>query len=68
IQYLTKLRIEQSIVLLRETDATIDQIARSIGFTNGSYFSKVFREWVGCPPGEFRVARVHLSFSQMFFN
>lgn len=67
IQYLTKLRIERSIELLRETDANVDEIARAVGFTNGSYFSKVFRDWVGCPPGEFRTGKSHLTFSSMIF-
>lgn len=68
IQYLTKLRIERSIELLRETDANVDEIARAVGFTGGSYFSKVFRDWVGCPPGEFRTGKSHLTFSSMIFH
>ncbi|MCT2535978.1 AraC family transcriptional regulator [Aquibacillus koreensis] len=57
IQYLTKVRMEKAIQLLRFADLSIEQIARNIGYANGSYFIKVFRQWVGYPPGEFKSGR-----------
>ncbi|MEH7116711.1 AraC family transcriptional regulator, partial [Neobacillus vireti] len=39
------------------TDLTIEEIARNIGYANGSYFIKVFREWIGFSPGEFRLGK-----------
>lgn len=54
IQYLTKTRINKSIELLRNEELTIDDIALKVGFSNGNYFSKVFRSSLGVPPGEYR--------------
>ncbi|QGQ94450.1 AraC family transcriptional regulator [Paenibacillus psychroresistens] len=57
IEYLTKIRMEKSIEYLRQTQLTMDEIARKLGYSNGSYYSKVFHKWVGFPPGEFRSGR-----------
>jgi AraC-like DNA-binding protein len=57
IEYLTKIRIEKSIDYLRHSSLSIDEIAKKVGYANGSYYIKVFRQWVGFPPGEFRLGR-----------
>lgn len=57
IDYLTKIRMEKAVGLLRGTELSIEEIARKIGYASGSYFIKVFRHWVGFPPGEFRLGR-----------
>lgn len=57
IQYLTNIRINQSIELLKNGDLTIDDIAQKVGFSNGNYFGKVFRSLLGIPPGEYRHTR-----------
>jgi AraC-like DNA-binding protein len=54
LEYLNKLRIENAVELLRTTEMTLDSVAQSVGFANGNYFSKVFRQWVGIAPGKFR--------------
>ncbi len=68
IEYLTKIRMEQAVKLLRHTDLSIDEIAREIGYSNGSYFIKVFRQWIGFPPGEFRLGRDLASVNQLKFD
>ncbi|MBO1510255.1 AraC family transcriptional regulator [Metabacillus bambusae] len=68
IEYLTKIRMERAIKLLRHTELTIDEIAREIGYSNGSYFIKVFRQWLGFPPGEFRLGRDLASVNQLKFD
>lgn len=54
LQYLTKLRLENALFLLLNTDDTVDTIARSCGFLNGNYFAKVFRRYLQCSPEEYR--------------
>jgi len=54
IQYLKKVRMNKAIELLKDDTLTIDEIAINVGFSNGNYFSKVFRSSLGLPPGEFR--------------
>ncbi|MBP3950939.1 helix-turn-helix domain-containing protein [Bacillus suaedae] len=65
IEYLTKIRIEHAVRLLRETDVTIEEIARTVGYANGSYFIKVFRKWIGFSPGDFRAGRQLTSINQL---
>lgn len=57
VQYITDRRIDYACRLLRETDAPINGIAMQAGFANFAYFSKVFREAMGCTPMEYRKRR-----------
>lgn len=52
--YLTQHRVDVAARLLSETNASVTQIALQCGFTNSSYFGKVFRQMIGCSPREFR--------------
>ncbi len=54
IQYLTTIRINKSIDLLKDKKLTIDEVALKVGFSNGNYFGKVFRSALGISPGEYR--------------
>lgn len=54
ISYLASYRIEQSLPLLRETSLGISDIAARCGFAVPSYFTKTFREHIGCSPREYR--------------
>lgn len=68
IEYLTKIRIERAVYLLRQTDLTIEDIAKAIGYSNGSYFIKVFRQWLGFSPGEFRLGKDLATITQLKFD
>ena len=48
------MRIEESRRLLLNTDYSLADIAVAVGFTDQSYFCKVFRNLVGLSPGRFR--------------
>ncbi len=39
---------------LKTTDATIKEIALSLGFTNQAFFNKYFKQHVGMTPQEYR--------------
>ena len=54
MEYLTELRIEQAKKMLRETDMTVGEISYDIGFSDTSYFSKVFLKTVGISPTHYR--------------
>lgn len=54
IQYLTELRIEKSLSMLADKDHKINDIAVSVGFDNGNYFSKIFKKQKGISPKNFR--------------
>ena len=54
INYLISRRIEESRYLLQETNMSMSQIARVLGFSSASYFSQSFRRAEGISPIEYR--------------
>lgn len=49
-EYITKKRLDQGRHLLLTTDMSIKEIAKSIGFYNADYFSKLFKARFGVTP------------------
>jgi AraC-like DNA-binding protein len=68
MEYITKVRIEKAITLLRTTNYSIEEIAEQVGYASSSYFIKVFRSWVGFSPGEFRSGKDLLLINEFRFN
>ena len=56
VQYLTRLRLNQAKVYLRNTDFTLATIAGLCGFRDPYYLSKTFRKNLGLSPDAFRRA------------
>ena len=54
IAYLQRYRVNQAKHLLRDTDRAITEIALDVGFSDNSYFSRVFRRITGMSPEKFR--------------
>lgn len=52
--YITQRRMEKAKEYLQHSGLTVSRIAMEVGYTNFSYFSKNFRDYVGCTPNEFR--------------
>lgn len=57
MEYVCNYRIEKSIGLLEESDHTVTEIAYETGFSEGSYYSKMFRKRMGISPAQYR--RMH---------
>lgn len=51
---LAKMRIEKARELLAHTEKSIVEIGFDCGFSDQSYFTKVFQKYVGKTPGEYR--------------
>jgi AraC-like DNA-binding protein len=51
---LNKFRVEQACALMDESSLNINQIALDCGFSDQSYFSKVFHRYVGTTPKQYR--------------
>ncbi|WP_088340903.1 helix-turn-helix domain-containing protein [Robiginitalea sediminis] len=51
-QFIRRIRLDQSLEMLREGNLTISEISYQVGFGSTSYFIKCFREQYGYPPGE----------------
>jgi AraC-like DNA-binding protein len=54
LEYLTKYRIEQSKLLLINTDLPICDIGEKVGFNSPSYFTRCFMKHVNISPLQFR--------------
>jgi len=54
--YLTRWRMDLAATRLRDTDDTLDAIARSVGYTSVYAFSRAFRRARSQAPGQFRAA------------
>lgn len=52
--YLTRLRMEHSKMLLLTEDRQIADVASVVGFDDQSYFCKVFKKYVGVTPDAYR--------------
>lgn len=53
--YLTKYRIREACRLLTDTSLSIQSVANSVGYENGMYFSRIFRQETGMTPSQFRI-------------
>ncbi|MBE5684707.1 MAG: AraC family transcriptional regulator [Ruminococcus sp.] len=49
-----QLKLTEAKRLLPSTDMTLDDIAWHLGFSNGNYFSKVFKKNCQMSPSEYR--------------
>ena len=54
IEYLTEYRITIARKLLKQKDASISEIAASVGYDDAKYFSKTFKKVVGASPAEYK--------------
>ena len=53
--YITELKLSIAKRMLSDGDMTINEIACELGFSDQSYFSKVFSAKYGIPPSEYRL-------------
>lgn len=54
IAYLNRFRLRQARRLLRSNTMNISEIANAVGFSDGAYFSRVFRKDMGMSPSDYR--------------
>lgn len=52
--YINRLRIEQAMSLLVNTNLNINEISCEVGFTYPRYFSSTFKSMTGMTPKQFR--------------
>lgn len=57
--YIMKTRVEEAKYYIRYTNTKISDIAIFYQFCNQSYFTQVFRKFIGCTPNEYRVKYNH---------
>jgi AraC-like DNA-binding protein len=54
IKYLQRYRIHLAKKMLKETALSVTEIAWAVGFSDSSYFSRVFHRETGLPPETYR--------------
>ena len=54
-QYLNERRLEQAGILIRGGKMTLGEVAHAVGYANGGYFSRRFKEKYGVTPKQFSV-------------
>lgn len=54
MDYVTKVRLEEAKKLLRNHNYNIDEISEKLGYSDPSYFSRVFKRYEGVSPKQFR--------------
>jgi len=54
VEYINQYRITRSKELLTSTSFTVSEIAERAGYCNNVTFTRNFKKYVGCTPGEYR--------------
>ncbi len=54
IEFLTRKRISEAKTLLSDTDMSVSDIGRAVGYTDRSYFTSVFRKYEGFSPSDYK--------------
>ncbi|CAM3488126.1 hypothetical protein GCM10009865_32060 [Aeromicrobium ponti] len=54
VEYVTFVRMQRAVWLLRHTNHTVEWIAEELGFNTPNYFSGTFKKYVGLSPREYR--------------
>lgn len=62
IAYLTEIRLNEAKKLLHNSDISIKEVAKRVGYRECGYFSKVFRKTFGKTPSEYRSSLNESSF------
>lgn len=53
--YLNARKIQKAMILLKESDDSINEISDALGFTRLSYFSQTFKKYTGYAPTKYRI-------------
>jgi len=54
IRYITQVRMEKAVALLKDTNMKIVDICKKLGYRNSNYFIQSFRQHYGVTPAKFR--------------
>lgn len=53
-EYINKARMERAMLLLKQTDLNITEIAEKTGFSSSRYFSTAFKKYTGMTPSQYK--------------
>ena len=52
--YITRVRVEQAVELMKKPELSVAQVSQAVGFQSQSYFAKVFAKYIGVAPLVYR--------------
>lgn len=56
-EYITKLRMEKAILLVKDTTLSFTEISERVGYNTSSYFSSAFKMYTGMTPTQYRKSK-----------
>jgi AraC-like DNA-binding protein len=56
--YLTEYRINEAKKLLKQPYMNVKEVSAKVGYTDSSYFARVFRRSVGISPSDYQLQRI----------
>ncbi|THF80359.1 helix-turn-helix transcriptional regulator [Cohnella fermenti] len=68
LAYLRDRRVEAALAQLRTTDLPVQEIGRRCGFDSPSYFGKVFREYMGMTPKDYRLKKLEFPYDAVYYE
>lgn len=63
INYINRIRVDESMRLLCQTNMTIREIALELGYNNEQSFARFFKKYENLSPGEYRVSKKNRTLS-----
>jgi len=57
--YLNARKIQKAMILLKESDKSVNDISDNLGFTRLSYFSQTFKKYTGYAPTKYRTEGIN---------
>ena len=59
LDYVTEWRMQKAVVLLKQEERKLAEVAQAVGYESDAAFSKAFRRVVGVTPGQYRQGAVN---------
>ena len=53
--YINQCRVDKAVVLLKSTNHSITEIANSVGYDDSNYFSRIFKQYMGMSPKQYKL-------------
>lgn len=57
-EYITRVRIEQSMMLLKDNQMKLAEIAQKVGYSDANYYTKAFKKVTGRTPSDYRERQI----------
>ncbi|WP_410771242.1 helix-turn-helix domain-containing protein [Fontibacillus sp. BL9] len=54
IEFVTRMKMQKAMAMLRETPAKVSEVAGDIGYGDLKYFNRLFKKFTGLTPSEYR--------------